>query len=64
MMSVSVGGRPGMPVMGVTQSHMVTHGVITLLACSQEPQGVIMNSQSFKGERDFKFKSVSICCLP
>ena len=39
MMSGTVGGRPGMPVMGVTQSHMVTHGVITLLACSQEPRG-------------------------
>ena len=51
MMSVSVGGRPGMPVMGVTQSHMVTHGVITLLACSQEPQGVIMNSQGVLKEK-------------
>ena len=45
MMSGTVGGRPGMPVMGVTQSHMVTHGVIILLACSQQPQGAIMNSQ-------------------
>ena len=51
MMSVSVGGRPGMLVMGVTQSHMVTQGVITLLACSQELQGVIMNSQGVLKER-------------
>ena len=26
MMSVTVGGGPGMLVMGVTQSHTVTHG--------------------------------------